>query len=302
VTAIAASPIMRATFKEDRGIEFAVSALLHIILIAGLSLVLLTPAKPPPPPAPMDVTIADDVGLVASAPQNLTPPAESRAPDLGTPEDAAPAAPAPEPQPAPAKPKPAEAAPAPRPAEIAKPQPAKKPQPAPPRPAKPQTRAPSDALAGIVGRGSGTAPGAKAVRPRGSTLGKVLSGLGNTPNNSRSAAPQAVMTGAAMMDIRSKILQRVQPCADRQVKPGPGAERIKVGIRLRINRDGSLAARPTIEDVAGVDDDNARYLQRVKDSAIATFMGCQPLRGLPPELYDVTNGWSNFLLRYKLPG
>ena len=52
----------------------------------------------------------------------------------------------------------------------------------------------------------------------------------------------------------------------------------------------------------GVDDQNSRYLERVEDLAIATFTGCSPLRGLPAELYDVKNGWSNFSLRYSLPG
>ena len=128
-------------------------------------------------------------------------------------------------------------------------------------------------------------------------------GLGATPSKSKTATPQgAVMSQQAMMDIGSKIKQQVQPCANRQVNPGPGAERIRVTIRLRINRDGTLASRPSIEGHDGVDADNNRYQRQVDDRAIATFMGCQPLRGLPPELYDVPNGWSNFLLRYKLPG
>ncbi|QDZ09223.1 cell envelope biogenesis protein TolA [Sphingomonas panacisoli] len=288
---------------RKRAIEFGASAAIHVVLLAGLSVVLLSPPKPPPPPAPMDVTIADDVGLVATAPQNLTSPAQSQAPELGKPEDAAPAAPAPEPQPVPAKPKPAEVAPAPKPAEITKPLP-KKPAPTPPQPAKPQTRpAPSSALAGVVGRSGGTTPGSTARTTRGSTLGGIMKGVGATPNNSKSATPQgATMSAAAAMDIGQKIKQQVQPCANRQTNPGPGAERIRVTIRLRINRDGTLSARPMIEGHDGVDGDNARYQRQVDDRAIATFMGCQPLRGLPAELYDVPNGWSNFLLRYKLPG
>lgn len=287
------------SFNRSRAIEFGASAAIHAVLIAGLSVVLLSPPKPPPPPAPMDVTIADDVGLVATAPQNETPPAQSQAPDLGAPEDAAPAAPAPEP--VPAKPKPAEAAPAPKPAEVAKPQPKK---PVPPQPAKPQTRpGPSGALAKVVGRGGGTTPGASARTPRGSSLGSVMKGVGATPNSSKSTTPQgATMSAAAAMNIGQKIKQQIQPCADRQVNPGPGAERIRVTMRLRINRDGTLAARPTIEGHDGVDGDNARYQRQVDDRAIASFMGCQPLRGLPPELYDVPNGWNNFLYRYKLPG
>lgn len=306
MTAIAASPMLRPDrrpVKEDRGIEFGVSALLHIVVFAGLSTVLLVPRAPPAPPAPMDVTIADDVGLQASAPQSLTPPAQSQAPDLGAPEDAAPPASAPEAaEPAPPKPQPA-AAPPPKPAEIAKPPPKKVAPPAPQAAKAPARPAPSSALAKIIGKGSGVTPGAAANRPRGAALGGVMSGLSANSSKSKTATPQgAVMSQQAAMDIGQKIIQQVQPCANRQVKPGPGAERIKVSVRLRINRDGTLAARPVIEGVVGNDDENARYVQRVKDSAIATFMGCQPLRGLPPELYDVPNGWSNFLLRYKLPG
>ena len=63
-----------------------------------------------------------------------------------------------------------------------------------------------------------------------------------------------------------------------------------------------LAAPPRVVNHSGVDDDNGRYLDRVDDLAVATFTGCAPLKGLPPELYDVQNGWRNFTLRYKLPG
>ncbi|MGI4947684.1 MAG: hypothetical protein ACRYHC_03180, partial [Janthinobacterium lividum] len=87
-----------------------------------------------------------------------------------------------------------------------------------------------------------------------------------------------------------------------QVTPGPGAERIRVSINLKLNRDGSLAAAPRVVNHDGVDDDNRRYLDRVDDLGIAAFTGCSPLRGLPDDLYDVPGGWRNITLRYKLPG
>jgi hypothetical protein len=40
----------------------------------------------------------------------------------------------------------------------------------------------------------------------------------------------------------------------------------------------------------------------VDRAAIATFTGCAPLRGLPPELYDVPRGWKVFILTYHMPG
>jgi hypothetical protein len=54
--------------------------------------------------------------------------------------------------------------------------------------------------------------------------------------------------------------------------------------------------------VTGVDDDNARYEERVRDLAVAVYRECAPFRGLPPELYKTAEGgWSNINLTYKLP-
>jgi outer membrane biosynthesis protein TonB len=308
VSGIAVSPILRPIPQErdDRlWIAIGVSLLAHLLLFTILSL--LPPSPPPPPVVPMDVTIADDVGLKAGAPNTTIDPAESKAPDIGSPEDSAPPAPAEDKaEPAPPKPQP-EAAPPPKPAPVAKPEP-KKPAPPAPKPApkaqpKPAVAAPAKPA---VKPGKGTGSTANAVKPkaRGLNFGSdYFKGATNKPSPATGTAPKsATMSQQAAMDIGAKIKQQVQPCANRQVNPGPGAERIRVTIRLKINRDGTLASRPVIVGHDGVDDDNRRYQRQVDDRAIATFMGCQPLRGLPPELYDVPNGWSDFSLRYKLPG
>lgn len=308
MSGIAVSPILRPIPRErnDRlWIAIGVSLLAHVVLFTILSL--LPPSPPPPPVAPMDVTIADDVGLKAGAPNTTVDPAESKAPDIGNPEDSAPPAPAEDKaEPAPPKPQP-EAAPPPKPAPVAKPEP-KKPAPPAPKPApkaqpKPAVAAPAKPA---VKPGKGTGSTANAVKPkaRGLNFGSdYFKGASTKPSPATGTAPKsATMSQQAAMDIGQKIKQQVQPCANRQVNPGPGAERIRVTIRLKINRDGTLASRPVIVGHDGVDDDNRRYQRQVDDRAIATFMGCQPLRGLPPELYDVPNGWSDFSLRYKLPG
>ena len=296
-----------SSFDRSRAIEFGASAAIHVVLIAGLSVVLLSPPKPPPPPAPMDVTIADDVGLVATAPQNVTPPAQSRAPELGAPEDAAPPAPTPEPkvaEPVPPKPQPAAPAP-PKPAAVAKLQP-RKPAPPSPQPAKAPARpAPSSNLAKIVGKGSGVTPGATANRPRGSSLGGVMSGLGATPNNSKSNAPQAAMTGAARASINGRIAQQIQPCAlNHKLPPTPGIDRVRVIVRLSFARDGNLSAPPQIVRIDGLNDDTERYADLVRRSALATFSdrACLPIRGLPDDLYDVPGGWRSVPLGFRLPG
>lgn len=308
MSGIAVSPILRPIPQErdDRlWIAIGVSLLAHLLLFTILSL--LPPSPPPPPVVPMDVTIADDVGLKAGAPNTTIDPAESKAPDIGNPEDSAPPAPAEDKaEPAPPKPQP-EAAPPPKPAPVAKPEP-KKPAPPAPKPApkaqpKPAVAAPAKPA---VKPGKGTGSTANAIKPkaRGLNFGSdYFKGASSKPSPATGTAPKsATMSQQAAMDIGQKIKQQVQPCANRQVNPGPGAERIRVTIRLKINRDGTLASKPVIVGHDGVDDDNRRYQRQVDDRAIATFMGCQPLRGLPPELYDVPNGWSDFSLRYKLPG
>ena len=308
MSGIAVSPILRPIPRERSDtlwIAIGLSLLAHIVLFTILSL--LPPSPPPPPVVPMDVTIADDVGLKAGAPNTTIDPAESKAPDIGKPEDSAPPAPAEEKaDPAPPKPQP-EAAPPPKPAPVAKPEPKK---PAPPAPKAAPKALPKPAVAApakpAVKPGKGTGSTANAIKPkaRGLNFGSdYFKGATNKPSPATGTAPKsATMSQAAAMDIGAKIKQQVQPCANRQVNPGPGAERIRVTIRLKINRDGSLASRPVVAGHDGVDDDNRRYLSQVDDRAIATFMGCQPLRGLPAELYDVPNGWSDFSLRYKLPG
>ena len=104
------------------------------------------------------------------------------------------------------------------------------------------------------------------------------------------------------MLFRSAIGRQVQPCADRQVYPGPGSERIATPIMLSLNRDGSLKGRPRVGQQRGIDDENRRYAQRVADLAVNAFVSCAPLRGLPQELYDVPRGWSSFTMNYRLPG
>jgi outer membrane biosynthesis protein TonB len=290
--------------------------------------------------APQSVeTPAESVAPDEGAPEDAAPPAPEEAEPEPKPDPVPPAPqpkptppkPAPKPQPAPEpkpqpKPKPAPPKPVAKPAPV--PKPVVKPQPkaekAPPAKAAPAKSAPTKAAAKPSAapaktsssassakpakpsstKGSGSTAESKASRPRGSRLGdNFLKGLSADPSPSKSEAPKAAKLGAqAAANIGSAILRQVQPCANRQVTPGPGAERIRVTINLKLNRDGTLKSRPTISGHAGVDDDNRRYVDRVDDLAIATFVGCSPLRGLPDDLYDVQNGWSNFSLRYKLPG
>ncbi len=143
--------------------------------------------------------------------------------------------------------------------------------------------------------------------PRVSRIGDdFLKGIAQEPA-SRSTAPAqaaaATVSASAMAGIVQAIRRQVQPCADRQVNPGEGASRIRVRLRLRLLRNGRLRGQPQVVGTSGVDDENARYEERVKDLAVATFVGCAPLTGLPPELYETESGkgWSDFIMNYNLP-
>ncbi|MES2755447.1 MAG: cell envelope biogenesis protein TolA [Pseudomonadota bacterium] len=285
-----------------------VAALGHVALFAALSASFLgTPDAFEQSPA-LDVSLVDDVALTATAPAAVEPPAASIAPEIGAPEDAAPPEPA-DAAPEPAPPVKQQAAPPPKPAAVAKPQPRPVAAPA-PSPAKATPKPAASAAVRspakpAVTRGAGTQIAATSPRQRGALLGdNFLKGVvadRNAPAARGQVAPAAVMSTQAAADIGSAIARQVQPCAERQQLSAPGAERITSMIQLNINRDGSLASRPTVIGHTGVDDGNARYVDRVDDLTIAAFMGCAPLRGLPADLYDVPRGWKRFKMRFKLP-
>ena len=277
---------------RSEGIGLAVAAAGHIGLF-----IFLSPAMAPTPEklvsTPIAVSFADDVALESAAPvisseeeaAKKSPVEAPVEPDSAPPEPVSEPEPVAKPQPAPPKPAPAPAA-KPKPAPPAKPAPATKPAP----PAKTAAAAPSSNPRNQPRRD---------VRPTGNLDGLDL-GRTNNRNNGTATTPPATMTGKAAADIGSAIQRQVQPCANRQVNPGPGADQIRVTVNLRINKDGSLAGPPRIVGHTGVDDENRRYVERVDDAVRAIFAACSPLRGLPAELYEVPNGWKSFTLRYRL--
>src|SRR4051812_29606468 len=128
--------------RRSEAIALGVALVGHAVLFGLLSVGFLAAPEPEKPKqAPIDVSLVDEVGLVAKAPQAITPPAESKAPDQGPPEDAAPPAPKQEatPDPAPPKPQP-KAAPPPKPAPAAVREPKKPVAPAPDKSKKPPPR------------------------------------------------------------------------------------------------------------------------------------------------------------------
>jgi hypothetical protein len=255
----------------------------HLVLLAAITYGMATIRLPAPKSDPIEVSFVEEAGLRSISPTPaVEAPAALLAPEEGPPAPSMPAPPevqpVPRPEPLTRSPTPAQS---PKPA--ARPSPPKA-SPAPPKPA------PSKPVANPA-----------AARPTGRLSG-LLNGVSDRASDSRSTTPPAaVMSTQAAASIGSLIRRQVQPCADRMVNPGPGASRIKVRINLKLNRNGSLRAPPSVEGVSGLDEENRRYAQRVKEMAVAAFTSCSPLRGLPPELYAVSNGWSDFDMNYNLP-
>jgi outer membrane biosynthesis protein TonB len=318
---------------EKIGLGLAVAG--HVLLFGVLSVgFLATPNPVKLKQNPVEVSLVKDVALEAAAPQQTEAPSQAVAPDVGEPEEAPPPAeappqpvPAPVPEPAPqpepkpvakpAPPKPAPPKPAPKPAPAPKPvpKPQPKPKPAPPAaekatakpaPKKQESAAASSksSAAPAASKGKGKTETAKGEKPRGSRLGSdFLKGLTAEKSDAKpnDAPPSAArVDGKALAAIQQAIARQIQPCADRQVDPGPGANQIVTTLNLRLNRDGSLSATPTVVRQSGVDDDNRRYARRVVDLGVAAFKGCSPLK-LPAEYYSTANGgWSNINYNWKL--
>jgi outer membrane biosynthesis protein TonB len=288
--------------SEKTGLGIAVGG--HVLLFGALSLGwLLSPPPAPPPPPPMDVSMVDDIGLTAQAPQSTVAPTASKAPDTGPAEQA--------PPPAAAAPAPVPAPPVKQPDTIPPPKPAPKPAPAPKTPAKPtpdKSKTPPKRDAAALSKmmadvqAEGQSADAKGKKQRASLLGDDFrKTLAQGRANTNSDAPQAAAIDAkALAGIVDAIRRQIQPCADRQINPGPGANTIRVVLNLRLNRDGTLASTPTVVRTSGVDDDNGRYARRVVDLGVAAFKGCSPLK-LPEEYYATANGgWSNLNYIWQL--
>jgi hypothetical protein len=280
-----------------------VAAVGHVLLFGLLSVgFLATPNPLKLESKPIDISLVDDVSLESAAPATIEPPASASAPEVGPPEEAPPPAETmPEPNPAPPVPE-AAPAPPPKPAPVAKPQPVK-PAPAKSAPAKPAPAKPAPAVKAppAATKAAGTNPAATKPKPRGSLLGDDFrKSLAATQTPGTAQAPRSANVGAkAVASLGDAIARQVQPCANRIPNPGPGANQIRTKLRLQMDRDGTLAARPSVSGQTGVDGDNQRYAQRVAELATSAIIQCAPYK-LPAELYE--GGWKDIIINYRLPG
>ena len=243
----------------------------HAALIAGvLYLVPSAQKRSAPANAPIEVTLADEIGLVSAAPDPSDQPPDEARQGEEVPEDSEIAPPESEPDKKPEKPVP---------------------------PATTSTVKPPPVQSSRSQRTQQNGGARKGLELDDATL------RGNGPAKEETEGTgtksQATMTGDALMNITTAVKRQVQPCADRQVSPAAEASQIIAVVQLRLKPDGRLES-VRIVDHKGVNESNQRYVARVDDAVEAIFAGCTPIRGLPPELYDVPRGWRSLKFNYRL--
>ncbi|MBW4332176.1 cell envelope biogenesis protein TolA [Stakelama sp. CBK3Z-3] len=283
----------------------AVAALGHVILFGLLSAGFAAAPNPMELKSkPIDVSLVDAVAIESAAPTAIEPPAKSIAPDTGKPSDAPPPASAEVSDPAPESPAP-EKAPAAKTSDTPAPE-KPKPKPASEKSDSSKTashKAPSRKTEKSTPTKSEGKAKAKPDKPRGSRLGDdFLKGITDN-GEGKSTSPRAEkISNTIVAGLADAIQRQVQPCANRITNPGPGANEITSKLRIQMNRDGSLAAKPQLRGQSGVNGENRRYAQRVAELAMSAFIACAPY-DLPAEYYDVGGqGWKDIILNYKLPG
>ena len=285
-----------ALAREERvGLALAVAA--HIALVTFL---VWRPLGRSVLPAPerMTVTISDEVGLTSTSPEPAAKPAPDVAPELGEPAPAKPEVLPPVPQP----PKPAPPQPAP-PKPILRPVPAPPPprpvaRPVPPRPApRVQPARPQPAARPAQTHAQ---PAARPPRTAGaSRIGDdFLKGTPAAQNNGASHNPPAQAIGPA---VRSSLASAIS----RKLKPnwaapqGVDADKLVTVLSWSLNRDGTLAGRPTVVRQEGITDSNRPQADRHAEQAIRAVELAAPF-DLPEQYYDAWEHVSSFRFDKRL--
>jgi outer membrane biosynthesis protein TonB len=238
---------------ETTGLGVALAA--HGALFAALSLGLGAVTLPRITGDPIEVSFADETGLLSSAPViSQEAPAPSLAPELGAPEEAAPAsAPAVAP-PLPDRPSPAPAQKASRPAA-----------------AEPQPRQKSSAA------GTRTAT-------RGSRFGEdFMKGLNDDPSASRSQSARAATVSAeASASLRAEVRRQLKP--HWKAPTGADAEKLRTELSISLARDGSVTDIEILR-TTGQTDSNRPQVRLHQEQAVRAVRLASPFN-LPAEFYD----------------
>lgn len=258
---------------EQTGLGIAVAG--HVALFGLLSVgFLATPNPSALKSDPIDVQFVDEIGLESAFPEPaIEDPAESVAPELGSPEESA--APIEVIDPAPIVPVPD---PAPAPKAVPK---------AAPKQSQPRPKAQAER------------PKEKA-KARGARLGDdFLKGITDRSTSAKGDTPRAANVGTqAMSGLGAAIRRQIRPCYNLGPLGGTAAMEIVVRVRLRPQPDGSIPRGGfDVVGFTGVNGGNSSYRDRMAEVARNAVLDprCSPLN-LPPELYE--GGWEDIIINF----
>lgn len=259
----------------------AIAALAHLLLLAALSVAI---RLAPPPFAPGDITPVEfvDIGATTASP-SPSPPVVAPARPVPQPEpDAAEAAP---PEPLPLEPPP--------------------PAPPPPAPAPPRDTAVQEAVVAEPPRPAprpGRAQAPPGPQPFDASALEAL--IDRSASRSSRRPPPGLAAGArgsapgapgpqVLASLEAAIRAQIAPCWNPPVG-GQDVKAMTVTFRIRLNRDGSLAAPPEFVSQTGATEANAAYARAFAETARRAVLRCSPL-DLPADLYPQ---WREFELNF----
>ncbi|WP_226948902.1 hypothetical protein [Rhizorhabdus wittichii] len=256
---------------EGAGLGISIAG--HVALLVILSLNLMSVRKLPKLSEPMDVMLVDKAGLTSAAPEvSKAPPQAAQAPEVGPTEETAGADPRRPPQPAP------DAAPA-----CADPEARAQARPSAPAPA------PEKAV-------EKPTPAPAKPKPKATSLGTdFLKGIPVEKSTGKAAAPRAAaISPIAMNGLVALIASQVKPC---YTIPAGGTDTTSIisRIRLRLKKDGSIAAAPEVIGNLGVTPANQPYVRQMNEAATRALQRCAPYK-LPPDLFEA---WQDLIFTFR---
>ena len=146
---------------------------------------------------------------------------------------------------------------------------------------------------------AGGKAGDKPAKATGSRLGPdFLKGITPEKTTGKATKPSAAAVSAvAVQGLGSAIERQVRPCYDLGSLQGTPAMSIVTTLRMKMNRDGSVASVTVLEQ-AGVNAGNQSYARQMGELSIRAVKRCAPLK-LPPDLYE--GGWEDIAPKFT-PG
>lgn len=278
--------------RAEERIGLAVAVMLHLALLALLIAQALMPAPVAKPPQRMTVSLAEDVGLAATAPDPVAESRASTAPTL----DANPA-----PAPATADPVPAPPVERPVPPQVQSPVPVPKEaadsrQRRRPDPPRTQNRPRRSANAASPAKASSPQRSAPAPRKEAPAPSSPRSGGSRLSDNFLDGAGDSASTGETRVpasQIGASAKASIQQALARQIKPhwnspqGIDVELLVTLLDFDLNPDGSLRGAPRVRSQSGETDSNRPQKALHAERAIRAVQLAAPFN-LPPEYY---NAW-----------